>query len=255
MREFNMNVFLSYTYQDTIFARKHGIKNTIIIPNGASEREFTGMPIEHIKTKLKIPETNSLLLHVGSYTGSKGHLEALRIFLKANIKDTTLLFIGQNPEFITKAFGRKHRYIDIPFQQLSNNKHIMVVNLNRSDTIDAFYDSDLFLFPSRIECSPIVLFEAAASGTAFLATNVGNIKEIIEWTSAGLTIDTKFENNKGHANIEHGAILLEKLMGDHSLRRQLGINGQQAWKNQFTWEIITRKYESLYHSLINKNQI
>lgn len=252
MSQFDMNIFLSQTYQDIEFAIKHHIINRIFIPNGASEKEFTGQPTEKLKIKLGIPDSNSLILHVGSYTGSKGHLEALRIFIKAKIKNSTLLFIGQNPETTLQSFGGKHRYFDIPLQKMLRNKHIIAVDLDRQNTIDAFYGSDLFLFPSRIECSPIVIFEAAASGTAFLATKVGNIEEIIEWTAGGVVMDTKFKNNKGYANIEHGAVLLEKLIKDDQLRYRLGESGQNSWKKQFTWEVITKQYESLYLSISNK---
>jgi glycosyltransferase involved in cell wall biosynthesis len=56
----------------------------------------------------------------------------------------------------------------------------MITSLSRIETLAAYHQADLFLFPSNIECSPLVLFESIASKTPFLTTDVGNAKEIIE---------------------------------------------------------------------------
>jgi len=40
MKEYDMNIFHSNTYQDIQFARSHHINNISVIPNGADEREF-----------------------------------------------------------------------------------------------------------------------------------------------------------------------------------------------------------------------
>jgi L-malate glycosyltransferase len=50
------------------------------------------------------------------------------------------------------------------------------------ETVAAYQAADLFLFPSDIERSPVVLFEAMASRTPFLTTAVGNAEEIFGWS-------------------------------------------------------------------------
>ena len=44
------------------------------------------------------------------------------------------------------------------------NRNIMIVELPREDVVALYKESDVFLFPSNVECSPIVLFEAMAAG-------------------------------------------------------------------------------------------
>ena len=62
--------------------------------------------------------------------------------------------------------------------------------MDRVLTVNAFKQANLFLFPSLIECSPIVLFEAMASSTPFLVSDVGNSKEIVKWTGGGELLPT-----------------------------------------------------------------
>ena len=64
----------------------------------------------------------------------------------------------------------------------NKNMRILILNIDREETVAFYQTADLFLFPSNIECSPIVLFEAMASKTPFLVTDVGNSKEIISWS-------------------------------------------------------------------------
>lgn len=250
MHQFDANVFLSATNQDARFAREHGIINGIVIPNGASWAEFGPHSSTYLRKQLGIDPEATLLLHVGSYTGQKGHIEALDIYLGARVANSVLLFVGQDPDQIYQAFGRKRRYLEIPRQRLLSGKKVMVRTLSRQDTVQAFKEADLFLFPSRIECSPIVLFEAAAAGTPFLTTDVGNAREIAEWTGGGWIIPTDTRNHKGYARIEAGSRQLEDLIRQSELRKEMGNRALVIWQEKFTWERITDRYEELYQSLL-----
>jgi L-malate glycosyltransferase len=252
LRSFDVNVFLSDTYQDAAFAQKQGISNTVLIPNGAASEEFAPLPSPFIKKKLGIRERTKLILHVGSYTGEKGHQEAIELFLNARIRNATLLFVGQNPERIMKLLGgRRKKYLELPKQYLLSGKKIRACSLSREETVQAFKEADLFLFPSRIECSPIVLFEAAAAGTPFLSTEVGNAREIADWTGGGRIIPTTFRNTRGYADTEAGGRMLEELARDQDLRNKMGTAARAAWQQHFTWEKITERYEQLYLDLLH----
>lgn len=250
LRSFDANVFLSDTYQDAAFAQRHGITNSILIPNGASHEEFANKPAPYLRKKLGISRRSTLILHVGSYTGEKGHREAIEIFLKSRIRNATLLFVGQNPAKVLKIFGRKIRYIELPKSYLLAGKRALVHTLSREDTVQAYQEADVFLFPSRIECSPIVLFEAAASGTPFLSSDVGNAREIAEWTGGGTIIPTTVRDQRGYPDIAIGSRMLAELVRDKALRKKMGTAARQAWEARYTWEKITDRYEELYQSLV-----
>lgn len=253
MKKYDMNVFPSNDYRDINFARKNNIKKIKLIPNGASEEEFLGQNNIDIREKLNIPKNHFLILHVGSHTGLKGHREAIEIFEKAKITNATFLIIGNSfGGGCTKYCFIKEKLFNLSPRRLLDKKRLIVVSLSREQTISAYKEANLFLFPSNIECSPLVLFECMASKTPFLTTDVGNAREIISWSKSGLLLPTiKDKNGYSKAKINESARLLENILANSKRRALMGKIGFNIWKNKFTWEKITKKYESLYYRLIN----
>lgn len=257
INKYDKCVYLSNSYRDINFARSVGANNDVVIPNGAAEEEFIEKSDIDIKKMLNIPENHFLVLHVGSHTGLKGHEEAITIFKKARITQATLLIVSDNLN--TKCAKNCHflakKYKWNPFSKLSD-KNIIVTPLSRDETIAAYKQADLFLFPSNIECSPIVLFECMASKTPFLTTDVGNASEIIEGTGAGEILPTiKFKSGYCTAEINSSAKMLQNLFDDFDLRQRMETSGYQAWKNKFTWDKISKRYEEVYEKILEKNDI
>jgi len=254
IKDFDMNVYLSYDYRDINFAKNNGVNKIVIIPNGAAADEFLIESTIDIKKKLAIPENHFLCLHVGSYTGSKGHKEAIRIFLKSKIKKGTLLMIGNGHEMFYRQYI-KHPSLFFLYikNKLFGSKRIIFNAFSREYTVAAYKQANLFLFPSNIECSPIVLFECAAAKLPFLSTDVGNSVEIAEWTQGGLIIPTnKTSNGFSYAKINEGVKLLNELYEDSNKRQVMAVNAFHIWKQKYSWEVITLEYEKLYKSLLNK---
>jgi L-malate glycosyltransferase len=121
----------------------------------------------------------------------------------------------------------------------------------RRDVVSAYHSADLFLFGSNIECSPIVLFEAAASGTPFVSTACGNAAEIAQWTAAGEIVPTD-RTPEGLVRTSAAAMakVIEELMTDKPRMQRLRDAGIENWKQGFTWEKITLRYEELYLRLV-----
>lgn len=275
LHDYDMNVFLSDTYRDIVFAKQAGVRNLVIIPNGASADEFLQQTGVDVRQALHIPASSMLILHVGTFTGAKGQLEALRIFNKARIRNSVLLLAGNSPaaggltskikNFI--KFGLSlftaHRPVGAGYYRLmaawSNwlylpnllrNKKVIVTGLDRKGVVAAFRAADLFLFPSMIECSPIVLFESMAGQTAFLTTDVGNSAEIIDWTGGGVLLPTQVDaTGISHVQVPAAARELEKLVADPAGSTKLRESGHAAFLQQFTWEKITEQYEQLFKQL------
>jgi glycosyltransferase involved in cell wall biosynthesis len=183
LTEYDACVYMSNTYQDIEFARACGAMNSVIIPNGADEREFEGEDRIDLRKKLGIPENDFLILLVGTHSGLKGHEEAMRILRQARIEKATLLIVANDHG---RGCGNKCSVLMKMFQADLRNrlsrKKLIITELSRADTVAAYKSADLFLFPSNIECSPLVLFESMASGLPFMTTAVGNSVEIVDWS-------------------------------------------------------------------------
>lgn len=268
MKEYNMNIFLSNNYRDVQFAKNAGITKMELIPNGASYSEFMlNKENFSIRQFLKLDLKTKIFLHIGSYTGLKGHEEALKIFLKMRKKNSALVFIGENFDVGEGYYFKKRiNWFTTPFNKKMSKKKIIsclifylkhffnpnfnkihVMSLERSKLIQTLKQADLLLFPSQIECSPIVLFEACASKTPFFVTKVGNAEEIISWTEGGVLLPT-YVDKSGYSrpHINASAQVISKILKNIELMNAFSENGFINWKNNFTWEIIAEKYENLY---------
>jgi glycosyltransferase involved in cell wall biosynthesis len=286
MRDYDMNVFLSEDYQDVNFARENGIENIKIIPNAASAEEFVEDKSINIKKQLGIAQDKLLILHVGSHTGLKGHKQAISIFKKAKIKNVVFLIVGNTTHHGSKFdhlvrlilkstanlfsffFGRvfypscsifcsiNSALNKFSYNKIFNKKELLVKNLSREETVAAYMEADLFLFPSNIECSPLVLFECMASKTPFLTTDVGNTREIILWSNSGKLLKTMCFNNYVKADIRCSSRELENFILDIDLRKKMEQDGFNNFNLKFSWQIISDSYLTLYKNLIesNKNQ-
>lgn len=255
LKKYNASVYLSESYRDINFAREHKVSNLHIIPNGADEREFNHLPKLDIRRRLKVSQADGLILSVGSHTGAKGHREAIEIFKKAKLDNITLVIIGNELDSsgCLRSCKRSAKQSNLAFRLQRKNKHIIVCDLDRSQTLALYRETDIFLFPSNIEASPLVLFEACASKTPFLATDVGNSKEIVEWTGGGEILPTtKDAQGYSHANIAESAQLLQNLYNNPARRTQLAQSGYKNWQKKYSWDKISHSYLKLYKEVLQK---
>lgn len=247
-------IFHTKNYRDIDFARKCGYESkSYIVPNGAGEDEFLEPPTDFRK-KYQIPEDIPVILTIGSHTGVKGHAEAIRIFSKARIGKAVLLVVG-NP--IPGAGCYRQCQVQAMMASLLTlgKRKVQLYDLPRPDVVGAFNAADLFLFTSNIECSPLVLFEAAASGLPFLSADVGNSVEIAEWTQAGQIIPTRRDaNSESHVDELIATRMLEEMIENKAMRDDLGQKGKNLWKKYFTWEKLVHNYLEVYQSAVESRE-
>jgi len=250
LHQYDMNVFSSGRYRDIDFARSCGVTNTMVIPNGAAEDEFLPPSPVDIRRKLGIPPGGLFVLHVGSHTSLKGHPETIRIFARAQLRRAALVIIGQPGPCLRICRCRQILFRTDPRRLLDGNR-VVLAGLSRQETVAALQQADLFLFPSNVECSPIVLHECLASKTPFLSTDVGNAREIIELSGGGVLLPTcELPNGYFAAELDSSARLLRELAHDPARRSRLAESGFTAWRQRFTWEHIARQYGDLYGRLL-----
>lgn len=288
LRQFDHLIFYASDYRDINFAREHNINNFSMIPNGASKIEFSVPREFDFRERLNIDKKDFVILTVGTFTGGKGHYELAQAFQIAKFNQpATLILNGNQPSISPKlkvnvlikqylkmgprsmlkriyqnllcSFGivkqlpiRDWTNIAKEVNSEESNKNIIITDLQRQDVIQAFLNSDLFVFASNIEYSPLVLFESAAAGLPFLTVPVGNAKEIIQRTKGGVLCPAP-ANSNGRINVDPQILAEEimKLVNDPSKREQLGKEGKKNWSNKLTWKKITTEYEKVLNGIYN----
>ena len=234
---FDALIFHSDTYQDIRFARAAGAGRITVIPNGADEREFGGLErAGAFRAAHGIESDEPLLLTVGGHTGMKGHREAMSA-LRASDRARTLAIIGNTP--IGRGCLPRCR-VRAAVNRVTGGGRVILADPPREQVLAAYADADLFVFCSRIECSPLVLFEAIAAGLPFVSVDVGNAGEIADWSGAGVIA--------GRAPGDVAAAV-DQLLADAPRRAEMAKRGRAAWRDRFTWDAVTGHYEQLYGGL------
>jgi len=212
-------IYHSSMYKDYEFAMLHGFQNSVVIPNGVDEEEFTKSPSINFREKYNIT-TSYIGLCVANFYKGKGHDRVIEAVRQMNRPDFTMIFIGKDGDEL-QALKKQSDGLSVKF----------LVNISREDTVAAYHAADIFLFGSYIEASPLVIIEAKASKTPFISTDCGNVRE---WRG-GIVCEP--DEMAANAN---------KVLNDELLRNQLAEEGYEEWKEKLTWTAVVDKYEDLY---------
>lgn len=255
MARWDRLVFHSSTYQDVRFARDHGLTNIEVIPNGADEREFGGDPATAAERRARfraehgIADEEPLLLTVGSHTGGKGHSLVLAALARLQTDRATLALVGNTALGRGCLPGCRRRAAAV--RVLSRGRHrALLLDPPRDAVVDAYFAADLFVFGSRVECSPLVLFEAAAAGLPAITVPVGNSAEIVGWTGGGVVIPARHRKGLVRGSSARMADAIDTLLADRDRRAELGASAREAWRRHFTWESVTGRYEQVYREAV-----
>lgn len=127
-----------------------------------------------------------------------------------------------------------------------SKKLLIISDYPREELVQAYMAADLFVFASNIEYSPLVLFEAAAAGTAFLSVPVGNAEEIAKWTGGGM-ICSADKDERGYTRVDPKALAKEIARAIENPKNldSLGQAGRSAWRKSYTWDAIATQYEEI----------
>lgn len=256
LRKFDATVYMAEDYRDINFAKEHRLQNTHFIPNGADETEFSQPLSKKRKAELKKKYglQGLVIMTVANYTGEKGHSELVWLFKRLPIPRATLVSAGG----ITPGIGSydmfKGQADRINTSRKFTGKHVVMIDGKmRKEVVDLLKMADIFVFLSNIECSPLVLFESAAAGTPFIASDAGNSSEIARWTGGGIIAKSyNVPNGRVAADLRDSLAQVTKLAYNPLLRRRLGKQAHQTWLQNYTWEKIAKQYEQLYLDLLKK---
>jgi glycosyltransferase involved in cell wall biosynthesis len=267
LRQFDHLIFYATIYRDIDFAKSHGLMNYSVIPNGASEIEFAEPPKLDFREKYGIREEDLVFLTVGHPRFRKGQLEVAQAYERVNLSVPSVLILNDRPnqdtfspsvtvvdkiKSLPMSLVSRFRYPLRDFRRALKNirredeKNVLVTNLERDELVSAFFSSDLFVFASYVEYSPLVLFESAAAGLPFLSVPVGNASEIAEWTGGGEICPADCDT-AGDVRVDPKVLAakMEALVSDRHRLKDLGNKGRENWEANYSWDKITSQYEKV----------
>ncbi len=229
LRRYDALVYMSPSTRDTLFGRQHGLADREVqIPNGAAAEEFAAPPAG-FKAAHGLAGKR-LLVCVANHTGIKGHDTVIRAFRRMRRRDAVLAVIGERlpggRPWSGCWWGCRARAAVTPGLRLYRG-------LSRPEVVGALAEADLFLFASKVECAPLVLYESFAARTPFVSTAVGNIAD----HAGEIRLVTGAADMAAAANA---------LLDDEPARTALAERAHGLWRERHTWTAITDRYEALY---------
>jgi len=203
-----------------------------IIPNCINLSRFqVDESRNSVRKRLGLPQDKTIIFFAHRLAPRKGAdlLPDIVRSVSQKSKNTFFLIVGDGP--------------------LSTNLKLKIKNLKLSSyvrfegmipntkTLYYYAASDLFIMPSRQEGFPRVLLEAMATGTPFIATDVGGTRDILTSTQRKWLIE------KGDIKAFSDAVL--KLLEDKKSMALLSIEGQRQVM-KFDRNIVVKQFVKLF---------
>jgi glycosyltransferase involved in cell wall biosynthesis len=111
----------------------------------------------------------------------------------------------------------------------------------RTDAVDLMHAGDVVCLTSAVEALPMSVLEAMSVGRAVIATDVGDLPEVVEDGRTGFLVSPDRLSEMAHA--------LVALAGDRTRAEELGRAGRARQRRAFSIESMTRGYAELVADL------
>ena len=219
LKYFDEIICCSKNWKDYKFCKKYFNKKINIISNGSFS----------FKNKKQKKNLAVKYVSISNLKYLKGQDRIINIF--KNIDHSAILKIYySNYSILFKIYIFLKIII---FNKLNKNKKIYLIHKKeRIDISKTLNGANGFIFGSRIEYNPLVVFESMAAGVPFVSFDVGIIKEIINTNILGFVSNDKFKLSK----------YLNNLNSSNYNKYQIIKN----FEKNFNWKIILKKYNRIF---------
>jgi N,N'-diacetylbacillosaminyl-diphospho-undecaprenol alpha-1,3-N-acetylgalactosaminyltransferase len=203
-----------------------------VLPNGMDKILFKKISPNNFKKKLGIK--GKLVLFFGRLNPTKGPeiLAKTAISISKERKDISFVWVGPDEGKLAEV----QRLIS-PYKNM-----IYFGPITGKENIAEMYQSaDVYTLPSYREGLPLTLFEAYASGLPVVASPCNGIPYELKEDVNGFLVP--------YGNVELLKQRILQVLDDKKLASKFSKNNVEKSKN-YTWDIITQKYEDIYKELI-----
>lgn len=185
------------------------------------------------------PQPGRVLL-VGSIQKRKGTLEAIKAmkYVRQQVPHAHLVLAG--------GFLKPYRrYGDMIRQVVADSQADAYVHfmghLGQKELLEAHRTSQVFLFPTYLEGSPMALAEAMTSGLPSVVSDIESTAHLVEDGVTGYRVPT--------GDIKAFAESITRLLLDDGTRHRFARRAREIASERFTQELAARKTHDLYLAL------
>ena len=204
-----------------------------VIPMGVDTKLFI-----HKDVKSKKYKNNKIILFVGRLNEQKGvkYLIKAMPLVSKKIRNARLLVIGE---------GEYKKELQKIAYSLNLGNVDFLGSVAHKKLADYYNLADVFVLPAvtssiGTEGQGLVLLEAMSCGTCVIGTETGGIKFLIKDNENGLLVRERNETDLAES--------ISKILSDGKLRQKLSKNGIKFVKENYSWDIIVKKFDVLYKS-------
>jgi glycosyltransferase involved in cell wall biosynthesis len=242
--------FSSISAEITSELMSSGVPATKIynIPNSVDTQRFFPVSSEQklvLRKKLGISELSTVVMYTGRLVSYKGLPVLLKAWkeIQSQHTDIHLFLLGTGGMDIHNCEDELHSYV--ASHKLNDSVHFTGNVQNVHEYLQA---SNIFAFPTENDAFPSSLIEAMTCGLPVITTPVGAIKTIIQDQRNGILIDPGNEQQLTEA--------INLLIYSKPLAANLGHSAWQTVQAQYSAEIVSKKYLTLFQSMAAKsNQV
>jgi glycosyltransferase involved in cell wall biosynthesis len=218
-------------FYDKVLLEKRGQNNWAVIPNGCDRDASSGLG-DRFRRQYQL-ESHFVILYVANYHWSKNQEGLIRVFHRAQVKNTTLVLIGPEMNDYGRRLQQRHNR-----ESEASKRILFLTGQSQQDLRDAYCGADLFASTSLTEAQPLVILDAMASATPFLSFAVGSVPEL----PGGVVVNTEREM----------AQQIQLLAEDEETRKRLGIAGRKACLEVYNWERTGMEYDRLFQRMLKE---
>ncbi len=184
------------------------------------------------RASLGIPSEALLIAHTARFTPPKGQSTTLRAVarLRERFGDVRVVFAGDGPE--EERVKRQAAELGADWALFLGS---------RDDVPALLRASDLAVLPSSAEGLPMSLIEAMAVGTPVVATDVGDVRWLLEATGGGICVEAGDEAEFAEA--------CGRVLGEPDLRERLAAAGLRGVED-FDAERMAARYSEVFEAAI-----
>lgn len=190
----------------------------------------------NLREKLKITSNDILVGYIGRIESTKSIDVLLKAFdecCKLN-KNIYLVIAGyENPQYSGQLKLIREKC------SVAAQEHMhFLFNISVEEKINAYHALDIFVLPSVNESFGMVFLEAWDCKKPVVGAAIGAIKSVVTDGEDGVLAQPGNENDLAEK------ILL--LANDKLKRESMGLSGYNKTKENYTWQIVTKKYRDTF---------